>query len=135
MQLGGAMYRFLQLVDCGIIYQLSDADRAYSGEVFSSWSVANRNLAGGASITEGPKKKRWQLSWSQLPRDAGDDGGVGADTLEMLARQANRVYELREYTAENAWNTYQVWIASFSKQLVPESRRRRYSVSLTLEEV
>jgi len=125
----------MELVDDPTVYALSDADRTPDEEVFPSWEASSRGLAGNLSITEGPKKRRWSLSWAQLLRDTADDGGAGADDLEALYEATDKTYTLRVYSALGVYDSYTVAMRSFRKTPVPMSRRQRYSVSLTLEEV
>lgn len=125
----------MELVDGVTVYQLSDADRTPDEEIFPSWESSSRGLAGNLSITEGPKKRRWSLSWAQLLRDEADDGGAGVDDLEALYEAADKTYTLRVYSASATYDSYTVVIRSFRKTVVPSSRRERYSVSMALEEV
>jgi len=129
------VFSYMEIVDGETVYILSDANREIDSSTASSWEVVNTNLAGGKHSTEGAKKKAWSLSWADLLHDTADDGGVGADTLEGLAEAEGKTYTLRVYYAAGSYDSYTVRIKSFSRKLVRASRRERYSVSMSLEEM
>lgn len=129
------MFSYMELVDGVTVYTLPDTDRDAGEGVSSSWEVVNTNLAGGIHATEGPKKEAWSLSWGALLHDTADDGGVGADTLKTLAKARGKTYTLRIYSSASVYDSYTVRIKSFDRKIVRGSRRQRWSVSMTLEEM